>query len=543
MTGRTRQRRPAARVSEDPVTPSETASTRSGLHRSMALVLAAAAAVLAAVLSQGLFSGTPRIGDEVAYVLQGRIFSAGKLFLAPPAVAEAFVADNVILTAERWCGKYPPGFPLLLAAGWLAGAPWLVNPLLFGLVVYGLFRLGSKLYDSGTALTGALLFACLPFAFLQAASFMSHIASLAFVVWSLSLLADGHSEKSYPRLLAAGLLGGVAFLVRPMSAVFLLPVPGLLILWMFYPRGARLRAAGTVIAGGLLPLAFLLWTQWRTFGSPFLSGYAVFDPSEGFLGNRHGTRRLAEIFRENVRWYRESLPGALWAVPGPPFLWLALVLLRPRKEDLVVAAAGGGLVMGHLCYYFHDVLYGGPRFALESTAFFALLLARSMANAARALAARIRWPVARSAAFQPALLMVTTTLLCAATVWRETPKIRAHSRSYGGVPDDPMAGADRAGVGPDALILVDFEDPRRSLEYTAADAPSFSAYLFRNALDPSTGRRVFARALRGRERELVSAYPRAETWRVVVSLSLPTVDEAPMSGPSVLHEIRWTRVR
>ncbi len=508
----------------------------------MALVLAAAAALLAAVLSQGLFSGMPRIGDEVAYVLQGRIFSAGRLFLAPPAVAEAFAVDNVILTADRWCGKYPPGFPLLLAAGWLAGAPWLVNPLLFGLVVYGVFRLGSKLYDSGTALAGAFLFACLPFAFLQAASFMSHVASLAFVVWCLSLLADGHSETSYPRLLAAGLLGGMAFLVRPMSAVFLLPVPGLLILWMFYPREARLRAAGAVIGGGLLPLAFLLWTQWRTFGSPFLSGYAVFDRWESFLGNRHGTRRLGDIFRENLRWYGESLPRALWAIPGPPFLWLALVLLRPRKEDLVVAAAAGGLVMGYLCYYFHDVLYGGPRFALESTAFFALLLARSMANAAGGLATRIRWPVARSAAFRLTLVMMTTAPLCAATMWRETPKIRAHALSYMGIPNEPMAGADKAGVGPDALILVDFEDPRRSLEYTAADAPSFSAYLFRNSLDPSTGRRVFARALRGRERELMAAYPRAETWRVVVSLSLPTVDEAPMSGPSVLHGMRWMRL-
>jgi hypothetical protein len=543
MTGRIGKRRPAARVSEDPVTSSETASTRSGLHRSIALALAAAAMVLAAVLSQGLFSGMPRIGDEVAYVLQGRIFSAGKLFLAPPAVAEAFAVDNVILTADRWCGKYPPGFPLLLAAGWLAGAPWLVNPLLFGLAVYGLFRLGSKLFDSGTALTGAFLFACLPFAFLQAASFMSHVASLAFVVWCLSLLADGHSEESCPRLLAAGLLGGMAFLVRPMSAAFLLPVPALLILWMFYPRGARLRAAGTAIAGGLLPLAFLLWTQWRTFGSPFLSGYAVFDPRESFLGDRHGTRRLAEILRESVRWYGESLPGALWSIPGPPFLWLALVLLRPRKEDLVVAAAGGGLVMGYLCYYYRDVLYGGPRFALEATAFFALLLARAIANTVGTLATRIRWPVARSATFRRTLVMMTSALLCTATVWRESPKIRAHSHSYGGLPDDPMAGAEKAGVGPDALILVDFEDPRRSLEYTAADAPSFSAYLFRNALDPSTGRRVFARALRGRERELVAAYPRAETWRVVVSLSLPTVDEAPMGGPSVLHGIRWMRVR
>jgi hypothetical protein len=507
-----------------------------------ALILAVGSAVLAASLGQWLFAGLPRVGDEVSYAFQGRIFSAGRLYLPPPAVPEAFSLDNVILTSDRWCSKYPPGFPILLAAGWLAGTPWLVNPVLFGFAVYGLFRLGSRLSGPSTGLLGAGLFATLPFAFLQAASFMSHIASLALAVWCLSLVADGDCALSRTRLVAAGLLGGMAFLVRPVSAVFLLFIPVLLILTQAYSRGQRFRASAFLVAGSLLPLAFLLWVQWRSFGSPFVSGYAVFDPWEGFLGNRHGSRPLADIFRDNFSWYREHLSNALWKTPGSPFLWLLLVLVRPRKQDLVAASAAISLLLGYLCHYYHDVIYGGPRFAFEATGFLALLAARGLGNAGEVLDSLARRAGLRSVPSPATTAAVVAGLLAVATVAREVPRIQAHARSYMGVPNDPMAGADRAGVGPDALVLVDFEDPRRSMAYTGADSPAYIGYVLRNALEPSSGRQVFARAIPGKELELSETYPRAETWRAIVSLSLPTVDETPINGPSVFQGIRWVRL-
>ncbi|HYN43204.1 MAG TPA: hypothetical protein VE129_15615 [Thermoanaerobaculia bacterium] len=505
--------------------------------------MAVLAAALAAYLSQKLFSGMPRIGDEVSYAFQGRILASGRLFLAPPAVPEAFAVQHVIQTADRWCGKYPPGLPLLLATGWLVDAPWLVNPVLFGVAVYGLFRLGSKLWGPPTGLLGAFLFATLPFGFLQAASFMSHIASLACVTWCLVLLAEGSPVRSRTLLLASGFLGGFAFLVRPVSAVALLVGPVLLLLWQVPRWRDRLRAAGLLIVGSVLPLAFLLWVQWRSFGNPFLTGYAVYDPLDSFLGDRNGMWTLAEILRSNVRWYATALPVVLWAVPGPPFLWLLLLLVRPRKEDLVAGLAAAGPLLVHLCFFGFDIFYGGPRYALESTGFLALLASRVLGNAA-VLLSRASAGIGPRFAFPPAATSaVLAVAVAVATVAREAPKIRAHAWNYLGTPNDPMAGADRAGVGPDSLVLVDFADPRRSTEYTASDSPAYFGYFFRNALEPSSGPRVYARALAGRERELMAAYPRAETWRVVVSLSLPEVGEAPMNGPSILRGIRWSRVK
>ena len=259
-------------------------------------------------------------------MLQGRIFSGGKALLAPPAVAEAFAVDNVILTADRWCGKYPPGFPLLLAAGWLAGAPWLVNPLLFGFVVYGVFRLGSKLYESGTAVRGPSLreppVRVPPGGELHVARRQPRMRGL--VPFPPCGRALGETD---PPAAGSGPARGNG-LPRPAGVGGLSPSG---------PRPAdpldvlsarsRLRAAGTAVAGGLLPLAFLLWTQWRSFGSPFVSGYEVFDPAEGFLGNRHGSSRLADIFRDNLSWYREHLERAL----GDTGIALLLAASGPRE--------------------------------------------------------------------------------------------------------------------------------------------------------------------------------------------------------------------
>jgi hypothetical protein len=51
---------------------------------------------------------------------------------------------------ERWFGKYPPGFPAVLALGVLAGAPWLVNPVAAALAVLaigGAIAVGGRAWD------------------------------------------------------------------------------------------------------------------------------------------------------------------------------------------------------------------------------------------------------------------------------------------------------------------------------------------------------------------------------------------------------------
>ena len=169
----------------------------------------------------------------------GEDLLGGTTLPAPPAVPEAFSLDNVILSSNRWCSKYPPGFPLLLAVGWLLGAPWLVNPVLFGFAVYGLS--GSARGFRATDGPSRRWPLRKPPVRLPPGGQL-HVAhrQLRLAVWCLSLVADGDTAGSRVRLVAAGFLGGIAFLVRPASAVFLLSVPVLLLLTQAYPRGTTL---------------------------------------------------------------------------------------------------------------------------------------------------------------------------------------------------------------------------------------------------------------------------------------------------------------
>ena len=76
--------------------------------------------------------------DENGYSFQARIFLQGKLMAEPlPGTASGgknmppeISYENHVLISRGWFTHFPPGWPLLLAAGYLLGAPWVLNPLL-----------------------------------------------------------------------------------------------------------------------------------------------------------------------------------------------------------------------------------------------------------------------------------------------------------------------------------------------------------------------------------------------------------------------------
>src|ERR1700724_1056061 len=94
--------------------------------------LAAGAAVLALLIAWSVLGLVPHVTDSISYLFQGRILAAGHLYEPPPRVPALFANENVILTATRWCSKYPPGWPLLLAIGWRVHAPLVDDPAAAG---------------------------------------------------------------------------------------------------------------------------------------------------------------------------------------------------------------------------------------------------------------------------------------------------------------------------------------------------------------------------------------------------------------------------
>jgi hypothetical protein len=132
-----------------------------------------------------------------------------------------------------------------------------VSVLAGALAVLALFVLLRDAFDRRVAAIGAFLLAVHPIA-IEQADVQSEALYLAFFVWSAALLWRALSHQDARAALAAGVVAGLAYLVRPegLGAVI---VGAILIAWQLarrripFPRAARVSAAlclGAALATG-----------------------------------------------------------------------------------------------------------------------------------------------------------------------------------------------------------------------------------------------------------------------------------------------------
>src|SRR4051812_8822935 len=94
------------------------------------LALCVAVFALAGAVAWGVFEAMPHLEDEHANLFQARVFAAGRITADVPRHPNSFFTPFVINSAQgKRFGKYPPGYPLLLALGAALRQPWLVNAL------------------------------------------------------------------------------------------------------------------------------------------------------------------------------------------------------------------------------------------------------------------------------------------------------------------------------------------------------------------------------------------------------------------------------
>jgi hypothetical protein len=185
-------------------------------------VLAGFVFIMAGVISERVFERLPHLEDELAYLYQARIFAGGQIVIDSPQDHRAFWQPFVIdyePTGKRF-GKYPPGWPAVLALGVKAGCPWLVNAVLGALTVILVFRLGREIWGVPVGFFAALLTAFSPAALLLNGTLMAHTAALFFT--TLFLWCCWRFERRSQRLpwgLVAGTAIGALFIARPLSAV------------------------------------------------------------------------------------------------------------------------------------------------------------------------------------------------------------------------------------------------------------------------------------------------------------------------------------
>lgn len=433
LYGRRRSLPPAIRRKIDPLSvPS---------HRPVIMIIILLVFALTLYVAVDLLERIPHVQDAVTYLFQAKTLAGGQLWAPAPPLPELFEQEFLLVQDGRWFGKYPPGFPAVLALGVLIDTPWLVNPFLATLIVPLLYVLGRTLYNRATGLLGASLTLASPFFLITSGNMMAHTAEL---LWSTIFMISWLKALCKPRQrrwpLVAGLALGLLFLTRQLSAVTLaLPFVAFTVLSWPSPDGAGRRQTRkghllgrspfvrplVTLALACLPLLFLLPAyQWALTGDPLQDprllyweyDHLGFGQDIGAGQNAFGLEMTAEgpaqiWFNDpaqpprghspsrglyNVEQNVQALQRHLFGWPPAltlSFLWLAFLLGRPRRQDWALLLPA--LLLGSTyVFYWADGISYGPRYFYVALPAFLLLTARGARMVARRQGGRAgRWIV------------------------------------------------------------------------------------------------------------------------------------------------------
>jgi len=267
-------------------------------------LLLPALTIAAALLSVGYVShylhGGPRIIDATSYYLQARAIARGYFAFPVPSPLGSFGGRFLLPgPAHSLSVIFPPGYAMLLAAGFLLHAPMLIGPLLAALLVlttYALAREVSGRVDVALAAASlSLICAALRY---HTADTMSHgLCALLLCFGALSALRARRWDA-----LCSGLALGWLIATRPVTGA----VGVVLALYLLERRAPR----WAMFAAGLLPgIALLLLYQRAATGS-FLAStqlayYALADGPPGCF--RYGFGRSIGCLYEHGDYVRARL--------------------------------------------------------------------------------------------------------------------------------------------------------------------------------------------------------------------------------------------
>jgi 4-amino-4-deoxy-L-arabinose transferase-like glycosyltransferase len=364
----------------------------------------------------------PHLEDEHANLFQASVFAAGQITADVPQHPSSFFIPFVINSAGKRFGKYPPGYPLLLALGAAVGQPWLINALAAALGILGVYLLGRELFDSDTGLLAAALGAVSPMFVLLSGTLLSHsasIAALTLFAWAfLRARRPDEARRTRFALLAGALLGWAA-IVRPWTALGIgLPFV-LLAAWdIARTRGGALPFYAAMALACALVCAILALFNIAATGSATTNTYSLWwDYDSIGFGPGHGRGADGHTIEKGIRNMQLDLadfPAGLFGWPQPAGIalaWLpvALGLLWPAPDSRAPSSKtieGSGpfarawdfldrlydatrnewgllapavsLIVAQIAYWARaDTLYG-PRYYAEAMPFLWIIAARGL---------------------------------------------------------------------------------------------------------------------------------------------------------------------
>lgn len=341
-----------------------------GTERRFLAIASLGAGLLSIAYVSSYLHGGPRIIDATTYFLQGRALSDGDLAWQPLDPSSSFRGRFLLYRDGALGGIFPPGYPLLLAFGFLLGAPMIVGPALAVAIVVATYRLARAFgLDEAYARAAALLsVACAALRY-HTADTMSHGATALAIALALEQALRG-------RAIGAWLAVGYVIATRPISA---LPI-GIVVAALVLRKNERALL-------GLLPgVGLLLLAQRAVTGSWLTSSqrmyYALSDGPTGCF--RYGFGADTGCVFEHGEFVAARLPHGYGPVAAlgttlrrlhhhlvdvanlEPLALLVLVPIWKRRRDRAVRAATalvGLQLLAYLPFYFDgDYPGGGARF-------------------------------------------------------------------------------------------------------------------------------------------------------------------------------------
>jgi Dolichyl-phosphate-mannose-protein mannosyltransferase len=416
------------------------------------LALLTLAASLGYVLWVALaqYQGQPHILDASAYLFQAKIFATGHLSAPVPSDLGAFQGPFMVARDGRWFSMFPPMTSLLLAVGIVLRVPWLVEPLLGTLALWGVYRIGRSFYSGAVSWLAVLLASLSPFYTYLAASYMSHTMALFFTVYFVwALVRFTRDWRWYDLPLAAVCIIGLLLTRELSAAVVGVGASAFLVgsQWRAFWRRLGYLWPAFVLAGSILlsgVMIYLLYNDLQT-GSALVSPREAFFPADrygfgqgiGFYGQH--------TFAAGMVILDQLLTSLLIDLYGWPFyLTLALLALTFLRRDAstrwdAFCALLLILLTGAQAGYFYHGIYLGPRHLFEALPFLLLLTARGVTGLAIALTRMARSLGAARPSGTPAQLALVVSglllaLLLACNVFYYSPRQTQIYASYTGLP-------------------------------------------------------------------------------------------------------------
>ncbi|MBN1267370.1 MAG: hypothetical protein JXA25_17900 [Anaerolineales bacterium] len=459
-------------------------------------LLAGGLAVLAILAAAGIalfvYRQTPHIEDEFAYLWQAKTMAQGKLSLPSPVEPKSQLVPFVIDYEGQRFGKYPPGWPALLSLGARLGLAGWVNPLLTGVAIWLMYRLGSRVKNERLGLLASLLLLSSPMFLLLAGSLMAHLWSLVLVLvfclaWFGLFLDGGFSEAGSVhtmQIAAAGCCLGLLAVTRPLTAVGVaLPffIHGLTLLI----RGSRTERQAVLLIGLQAAIFCLILPLWQAAltGDPRQNLYTLWWPYDRYgFGAGVGVTESGHSLRlawMNIRISLKS--GAKDLFGWFSFSWIlmpfGLLAYRRNRKQWLLLGSTANLILVYGGYWVGSWLYG-PRYYFEGIPAACILTAAGVEWLAG-------WGIQAQGKWQPARRWLAAGLLAVLTginVFGYLPARLLEAGSINGMSADNGWLLEELDSDP-ALVFIETRDSWWEYGLYVPLAPPFSKRPLQAALD------------------------------------------------------------